>query len=105
MVNTEFRARPPKREPDYRFRVVYCGTPDCAVMYNVQLNRKSDAFISASTYLKAGDKAQVIVPRCIKCGANLGDAWLAECYTDKPETQRVHGRNDDERADLNGPVL
>lgn len=98
----ELRQRIPKKQPDYKFRTVWCGTPKCGVMYNVQTNYKSGAFISASTYVRGGDKSQTIVPRCIKCDVPLGEDWLAECLAAKPEPY-VHGR--DERDDVNGPIL
>lgn len=87
----------------YTFRARWCG--NCGHAYAVQIDRREEKFASAQAHMKGGDHSMVVVTHCVECNAVLDQAWLDNSYTEKPDTQRVHGRNDDERADLDGPVL
>lgn len=100
----EFHRRTPKREPDYRHVVRWCGTPKCGQLYNIQLDARTERFISAATLLKAKDTRMVIVVHCIGCGCAINDAWLAECLTSAP-APLVYGRNHDDKDDVNGVIV
>lgn len=68
----------------YTFVTRYCP---CGKLYSLQLDRRTNAFISAATHLDSSARQQVIVTVCPDCGKPIDGAWLNECLAEKPTRQ------------------